>query len=99
MIQNAESEREAQRIGFKLFLSTGAHLALTLRDGCEDPEDFAQEARDLDVIIDEAVAREAGRASKQLCTIQRVIDAQLKVAMKGLADEITAVIRPSPAGC
>jgi len=84
-IQNAASDQERLRISFKAFDSEGAALVNVLRDGADGLDAFRQQARDLGIVIDERLIRNAETAQGQLDAMSRVISAQLTTALLNLS--------------
>lgn len=63
----------------------GRKLLPLLRQGQAGLDEFAQEARNMGVVIDDSILRRAQGARRELNTMQRVIDANLSAALVDLA--------------
>jgi hypothetical protein len=63
------------RLAFKLFDSEGVALANLLRGGSDALEEMRERARDLGIVLDEALVRDAERARTELDTLGQVISA------------------------
>jgi hypothetical protein len=67
----------AVRLAFKLFDSEGVALVNLLRGGSDALEEMRERARDLGIVLDEALVRDAERARTELDTLSQVISANL----------------------
>jgi lambda family phage tail tape measure protein len=65
------------RLAFKLFDSEGVALVNLLRGGSDPLEQMRERARDLGIVLDEALVRDAERARTELDTLSQVISANL----------------------
>lgn len=65
-IAGAGSEQERLRIAFKAFDSEGAALVGTLKNGRQGLAELRQEARDLGLVLDDSLIREAEAANDEL---------------------------------
>ena len=65
------------RLAFKLFDSEGVALVNLLRDGSDALEEMRERARDLGIVLDEHLVRDAERARTELDTLAQVISANL----------------------
>src|ERR671918_1811094 len=72
-----EDPAERVRLAFKLFDSEGVALVNLLRDGSGALEQMRARARDLGIVLDEALIRDAERARTELDTLSQVISANL----------------------
>lgn len=63
----------------------GLEFAKVARDGADAVQRLRQEARDLGVVIEDDVLRQAERTSDQLATMQRIADAELNRAFVELS--------------
>jgi hypothetical protein len=72
-----EDPAERVRLAFKLFDSEGVALVNLLRGGSDALEEMRDRARDLGIVLDEALARDAERARTELDTLSQVISANL----------------------
>jgi hypothetical protein len=72
-----EDPAERVRLAFKLFDSAGATLVNLLRGGSDALEEIRVRARDLGIVLDEHLVRDAGRARDELDTLAQVISANL----------------------
>src|SRR5919108_377257 len=68
---------ERVRLAFKLFDSEGVALVNLLRGGSGALEEMRERARDLGIVLDEALVRDAERARTELDTLSQVISANL----------------------
>ena len=65
------------RLAFKLFDSEGVALVNLLSDGSGALEEMRERARDLGIVLDEHLVRDAERARTELDTLSQVISANL----------------------
>ena len=72
-----EDPAERVRLAFKLFDSEGVALVNLLRDGSGALEEMRERARDLGIVLDEHLVRDAERARTELDTLAQVISANL----------------------
>jgi len=72
-----EDPAERVRLAFKLFDSEGVALVNLLRDGSGALEEMRDRARDLGIVLDEHLVRDAERARTELDTLAQVISANL----------------------
>src|SRR5918994_1272250 len=72
-----EDPAERVRLAFKLFDSEGVALVNLLRGGSDALEEMRERARDLGIVLDEHLVRDAERARTQLDTLAQVISANL----------------------
>jgi lambda family phage tail tape measure protein len=72
-----EDPAERVRLAFKLFDSEGVALVNLLSDGSGALEEMRARARDLGIVLDEHLVRDAGRARDELDTLSQVISANL----------------------
>src|SRR5919108_668855 len=75
-----EDPAERVRLAFKLFDSEGVALVNLLRGGSGALEEMRERARDLGIVLDEALVRDAERARTELDTLSQVISANLSRA-------------------
>jgi lambda family phage tail tape measure protein len=68
---------ERVRLAFKLFDSEGVALVNLLRGGSDALEEMRERARDLGIVLDEHLVRDAERARTELDTLSQVISADL----------------------
>ena len=72
-----EDPAERVRLAFKLFDSEGVALVNLLADGSSALEEMRERARDLGIVLDEHLVRDAERARTELDTLSQVISANL----------------------
>jgi hypothetical protein len=72
-----EDPAERLRLAFKLFDSEGVALVNLLSDGGGALEEMRERARDLGIVVDEHLVRDAERARTELDTLSQVISANL----------------------
>jgi hypothetical protein len=72
-----EDPAERLRLAFKLFDSEGVALVNLLRGGSGALEEMRERARDLGIVLDEHLVRDAERARTELDTLAQVISANL----------------------
>jgi lambda family phage tail tape measure protein len=72
-----EDPAERVRLAFKLFDSEGVALVNLLRGGSSALEEMRERARDLGIVLDEHLVRDAERARTELDTLAQVISANL----------------------
>jgi lambda family phage tail tape measure protein len=72
-----EDPAERVRLAFKLFDSEGVALVNLLNDGSGALNEMRERARDLGIVLDEHLVRDAERARTELDTLAQVISANL----------------------
>ena len=72
VIHNTDNEAERLRIAFKAFDSEGAVMVNMLRDGSEGLNNMRNEARDLGLVIDEELLRNAEETNNEFDKLARV---------------------------
>ncbi|MCC2662855.1 MAG: hypothetical protein K0R41_411 [Geminicoccaceae bacterium] len=72
-----EDPAERVRLAFKLFDSEGIALVNLVRDGSGTLDEMRARARDLGIVLDEHLVRDAERAGTELDTLSQVISATL----------------------
>jgi hypothetical protein len=72
-----EDPAERVRLAFKLFDSEGVALVNLLRGGSNALDEIRNRARDLGIVLDEHLVRDAERARTELDTLAQVISANL----------------------
>ncbi|MCK5405008.1 MAG: hypothetical protein KAI75_07240, partial [Desulfobulbaceae bacterium] len=87
-ISSVESEQEKLRISFKAFDSEGAALVNVLRDGSQGLNKMRQEARDLGIVLDESMIRNAEKAGSKLDVLQKIVGTNLTSAVIALSPHI-----------
>ena len=90
-LQRVPSEADRVRIAFKLFDSEGVAMLRMLKDGSDGLDRFAQDARDLGLVIDSEMVARAAEAENHLGTLAQVMDTKLKVALLELTPLIDGV--------
>ena len=83
-----EDPAERVRLAFKLFDSEGVALVNLLRDGSDGLDEMRERARDLGIVLDESLVRDAERARTELDTLSQVISANLTRAALNAAPVI-----------
>ncbi|MDG1315234.1 MAG: hypothetical protein P8P29_06910 [Flavobacteriaceae bacterium] len=84
-VNKVENPMERTALATQLFGRSGAPLLNLLREGSEGMAQMRQEARDLGIVIDESLIREAEDAQTQLDLMSRVISANVSSALISLA--------------
>jgi lambda family phage tail tape measure protein len=74
---NIQDPAERVRLAFKLFDSEGVALVNLLRGGSDALDEMRERARDLGIVLDEHLVRDAERARTELDTLSQVISANL----------------------
>ncbi len=87
-IAGAESEQEQLRIAFKAFDSEGAAFVQVLKQGSEEISRTRKEARDLGVVIEDSLLRNAESADTQMGVLSRTLSSQLTTAVISIAPQI-----------
>jgi lambda family phage tail tape measure protein len=72
-----EDPAERVRLAFKLFDSEGVALVNLLHGGSDALDEMRERARDLGIVLDEHLVRDAERARTELDTLSQVISANL----------------------
>lgn len=89
-ISGAESEQEALRIAFKAFDSEGAAMVNMLRGGSSGLDEMRGRARELGLVLDEDLLRNAEKANDQLDILGKVVSTNITNAMLQLSPLIQA---------
>jgi Lambda phage tail tape-measure protein (Tape_meas_lam_C) len=76
-IARIEDPAERVRLAFKLFDSEGVALVNLLSDGSGALDQMRERARDLGIVLDEHLVRDAERARTELDTLAQVVSANL----------------------
>lgn len=84
-MQGMAVQTDRNRIAMKLFDSEGVALVNMLRDGADGLEEMRREARELGIVIDEDLIRNAEDAEDKLFLMSEVIRANLSEALINLA--------------
>ncbi|MEM9681630.1 MAG: hypothetical protein AAF942_00055 [Pseudomonadota bacterium] len=90
-VANAKSGQEQLRLSFKGFDSEGAALVNLLRRGSAGMEELRQEARDLGVVLDRVMVREAERAGDELARVGQILRTNVTRAVLSLTPQILAL--------
>ncbi|MCW5699970.1 MAG: hypothetical protein KIT00_09025 [Rhodospirillales bacterium] len=80
-----EDPAERVRLAFKLFDSEGVAMVNMLGNGADRLEEMRARARDLGIVLEEDLVRDAERARNELDTLGRVISANVSRAVLDLA--------------
>jgi hypothetical protein len=86
--RNIPDPAERVRLAFKLFDSEGVAMVGMLADGADGLETMRARARDLGIVLEDDLVRDAERARDELDTLGRVISANLTRAVLDLAPVI-----------
>lgn len=89
-ISGAESEQEALRIAFKAFDSEGAAMVNMLRGGSSGLDEMRGRARELGLVLDEDLLRNAEKANDQLDILGKVVSVNISNALLQLSPLIQA---------
>lgn len=76
-MSQASSNSERLRIAFKAFDSEGAALVNLLRDGSVSLDEMRRRARELGIVLDESLIREAEKTADELSELDRQIKANI----------------------
>jgi len=87
-MKNVKSEGERVRLAFKLFDSEGVAMVNMLAGGAKELENVRQRARDLGIVIEEDLLRNAEAARNELDTLSTVVRANLTSAILGVSPAI-----------
>lgn len=90
-IAGAGSEQERLRIAFKAFDSEGAALVGMLKNGGAALDTTRRKARELGMVIEESLIRDAEKAKDRLSTLTHVIGAKLTAEVIRLAPQISEI--------
>jgi len=91
VIANASTDQERLRLAFKAFDSEGAALVNLFRKGSNGIAQMRQEARDLGVVLDASMVREAEKANDQLTRMGTILSTNLTRALITMAPQIIAL--------
>ncbi len=80
-----EDPAERVRLAFKLFDSEGVAMVNMLSNGADRLEEMRARARDLGIVLEESLIRDAERARNEMDTLGKVISANVTRAVLGLA--------------
>ena len=89
--KRTEDPAERLRLAFKLFDSEGVAMVNMLVGGADALETTRRHARDLGIVLEEDLVRNAEKARDQLDTLGKVVSANLTRAMLGLAPAIADI--------
>lgn len=92
-IKGAESEQEALRIAFKAFDSEGAALVNLLRNGSDGMDAMRQQARDLGLVIEDSLLRNAEATNDKLSLTAQIMDVRLKDAILRVTPALDNMLR------
>ncbi len=84
-LKNTRDPAERLRLAFKLFDSEGVALVNVLAKGSDELEKTKQRARDLGIVIEEDLIRDAGKAADEMDVLQQVVSANLNRALLDLS--------------
>lgn len=90
-IQNAESDQEALRMAFKAFDSEGAALVTLMRQGREGMEQFARQAREAGIVLEESIVRQGAEANAVIRAMRQEFESGLSRAVLENVDGINAL--------
>lgn len=85
---NTKDANERLLIAMKLFDSEGVALVNMLKNGSSGLNDMRQQARDLGVVLDEKLARDAEKAADKLGDLQKVLQVRTAAIVLENADAI-----------
>ncbi|WP_143814587.1 hypothetical protein [Magnetofaba australis] len=88
-LKGVENQSDRVRLAFKLFDSQGVKLLQMLQNGSEAMRETMQRARDLGIVLEEELIRNAEEARNELDTLAKVLDANLSRALLDLAPAIS----------
>ncbi len=84
-LQNTEDPAKRLQLAFRLFDSEGAAFVKVLGSGSAALEKTRQQARDLGIVLDKDLIRDAEKAKTELEVLSKVVSANLSRALLGLA--------------
>src|SRR5690606_26132619 len=84
-LRAVEDPAERLRLAFKLFDSEGVAMVNMLNRGADGLSDMRQRARDLGIVLEEDLIRNAEQAKDELDTLGKVISANLTRAVLDLS--------------
>jgi len=87
-IKNAESKQERLRLAFKGFDSEGAALVNLFKKGAEGVKEYARQANDAGLIIEDSMIRNAEDANDRMNILSNTISTKLTIAVVDNAEEI-----------
>jgi predicted nucleic acid-binding Zn-ribbon protein len=87
-VANASSQQEQLRLSFKAFDSEGAALVNLMRRGSAGVAELRQEARNLGIVLDESMVRQAEAANDQLERMKRIVGVAFQRVFLQLAPSI-----------
>lgn len=90
-VAGAGSEQEKLRLSFKAFDSEGAALVNLMRKGAAGVAQLRQEARNLGIVLDESMVRQAERANDQLERMKRIVGVAFQRVFLQLAPAVEQV--------
>ena len=87
-IKNAKDETDAVTLATTFFGRSGARMAIMLKDGTAGLSAMRQEARELGLVIEEDLLRNAEKANDQMDILGRMIKTKVTASMVEAAPEI-----------
>jgi lambda family phage tail tape measure protein len=93
VIKHTEDPAERLRIAFKAFDSEGTALLNTMKNGSQGLKNWAQEARELGLVMDQNLIRASEKANDELDKLTKVIKVNLTSAIVSLAPDIAKITR------
>ena len=91
IIKNAESEQERLRIAFKLFDSEGAALVNMLKNGGEALNEMRAKARELGIVLDKDLIKDAEKVSDQFATLSEIMQKQVMASVVNLTPTLVVL--------
>ncbi|WP_205041994.1 hypothetical protein [Rhodoligotrophos defluvii] len=91
LVAGARSEQERLQLVYSAFGRTGQDLVLMLKDGATGLKSAAREARDLGVVIEDDLIKQARAFDDALDRLTATIETRLKVALLNGADWVSTL--------
>lgn len=91
-LQGVEDPTARVRLAFNLFGKDGVALVNLLSNGSAEIEKMRQRARDLGIVLEEDLIRNADKAGDELDTLSKVVSVNMARALLDLAPLITDVV-------
>ena len=90
-MEGVANQGDRVRLAMKLFDSEGVALVNTMRGGAEQLDQFSQTARELGLVLDESLIRNAEKTSTQFDALGTVITTNLSAAVLELAPQLESI--------
>ncbi|TZG26509.1 hypothetical protein [Sphingomonas montanisoli] len=87
-LERLPTVQQRNAVALQLFGKSAGSLTMLLGQGSREFDNFAQKAKDLGIVLDEDVLRNAGKVNDELDTLKMIINAQFAGVIADNADSI-----------